>query len=146
MVPNSSHKDILNTLSAEEKALALSILKEITDNGESKTLSDLVYEDYEEIPVSIEEFLTNPIYLGKGLINQEGKFTVFPYWMETLKKIFPTNIDTTYNTLILSGAIGLGKSFVAVIAMLYMLYRMLCLKDPYLHYGLQSIEDRKSVV
>jgi hypothetical protein len=140
MVPNSSHKDILNTLSAEEKALALSILKEIKDNGESKTLSDLVYEDYEEIPVSIEEFLTNPIYLGKGLINQEGKFTVFPYWVETLKKIFPTNIDTAYNTLILSGAIGLGKSFVAVIAMLYMLYRMLCLKDPYLHYGLQSID------
>lgn len=140
MVPNSSHNDILKNLSAEEKALALSILKEMSEKGESKTLSDLMYEDYEEIPVTIEEFLTNPIYLGKGLINQEGKFTVFPYWVEMLKKVFPTNIDTNYNTLILSGAIGIGKSFVAVIAMLYMLYRMLCLKDPYLHYGLQPID------
>lgn len=142
MVPNSSHKDILNSLTAEEKALALSILKEMSNSekGESKTLSTLIYEDYEEIPVGIEEFLTNPIYLGRGLINQEGKFTVFPYWVDTLKKVFPTNIDTDYNTLILSGAIGLGKSFVAVIAMLYMLYRMMCLKDPYLHYGLQPID------
>lgn len=139
-MPNSSHKDILDNLTAEEKALALSILKEMTETGESKTLTDLIYDDYEEIPVTIEEFLKNPLYLGAGLVNQEGKFTVFPYWVEVLKKLFPTNVDTAYNTLILSGAIGLGKSFVSVIAMLYMLYRMLCLKDPYLHYGLQPID------
>lgn len=139
-MPNSSHKTILNNLTAEEKALALSILKEITDKGESSTLNNLIYEDYEEIPVTIEEFLRNPLYLGAGLVNKEGKFTVFPYWLETLKKMFPNNIDTAYNTFILSGAIGLGKSFVAVIAMLYMLYRMMCLKDPYLHHGLQSID------
>lgn len=137
---NSSHEEILKNLTAEEKALALSILKELEDKGESKTLTDLIYNDYEEIPVTIEEFLKNPAYLGAGLINTEGKFTVFPYWMDVLKKLFPTNIDTAYNTLILSGAIGLGKSFVAVIAILYMLYRMLCLKDPYLHYGLQPID------
>lgn len=140
MMSNSSHEEILKNLTAEEKALALSILKELEDKGESKTLTDLIYNDYEEIPVTIEEFLRNPTYLGAGLINTEGKFTVFPYWMDVLKKLFPTNIDTAYNTLILSGAIGLGKSFVAVIAILYMLYRMLCLKDPYLHYGLQPID------
>lgn len=140
MMSNGSKENILKNLSAEEKSLALSILKEITDKGESKTLNELIYEDYEEIPVGIEEFLTNPIFLGKGLVNKEGKFTVFPYWIEVLKKLFPNNIETEYNTLILSGAIGLGKSFVAVIAILYMLYRMLCLKDPYIHYGLQPID------
>lgn len=57
-----------------------------------------------------------------------------------LNKLFPNNLDTAYNTLILSGAIGLGKTLVAVIALLYMLYRMLCLKDPYKHYGLQPID------
>lgn len=132
--------EALDGLTEEEKKVALSILKEYSNQGTSKLYDDIVFEDYEEIPVTIDEFLTNPMYLGKGLINEEGKFTVFPYWVKTLKKIFPNNIDTAYNTLILTGGIGLGKSFVAVIAMLYLLYRMICLKDPYLHYGLQPID------
>ena len=139
-IKNNIDLTLLDTLTPEEKELALSILGELVEKGNSKQLEDLLLEDYREVPVDIETFLKDPTYLGKGLVNEEGKFTVFPYWVDTLKKLFPNNIDTTYNTLILSGAIGLGKSFVAVIAMLYLLYRMLCLKDPYLHYGLQPID------
>jgi len=40
----------------------------------------------------------------------------------------------------LTGAIGLGKTLVADIILLYMLYRLLCLKDPYLYYGMQPID------
>ena len=65
---------------------------------------------------------------------------MFPYWVETMKKIFPNNLDTAYNTLILTGAIGIGKSFFADLCLLYQLHRLLCLKDPYLHYGLQPID------
>ena len=57
-----------------------------------------------------------------------------------LKKLFPDNITTAYNTLILTGGIGLGKSLVAVLALLYLLYRLLCLKDPYNFYGMQPID------
>jgi len=42
--------------------------------------------------------------------------------------------------VILTGAIGIGKSFLAAICLLYMLYRLLCLKDPYLYYGMQPID------
>lgn len=130
----------LDDLSPAEKELAFSILKEYADKGKSDKLDDLLTADYEELPVDIEEFLHNPDYLGKGLTDDEGRFTVFPYWVKLLKELFPTPLETRYNTLVLSGAIGLGKSFVAVIAMLYLLYRMLCLKDPYKHYGLQPID------
>lgn len=131
---------LLDNLSEEEKKVALEILNQYKENGQSELLDNLRYQDYSEIPITIEEFLHNPIYLGSGLTTDEGKFTVFPYWEEMLNKLFPTNIDTAYNTLILSGAIGLGKSFVAVIAILYILYRMMCLKDPYKYYGLQPID------
>jgi hypothetical protein len=57
-----------------------------------------------------------------------------------LQDIFPDNLTTKYNTLILTGSIGLGKSFIAVICQLYLLYRMLCLKDPYAYYGMQPID------
>lgn len=130
----------LNQLDEKSRKLALDILKEYSDAGYSETMNKMIYDDYKEIPVDIETFLHDPTYLGKGLVNQEGKFTVFPYWVNVLKKVFPDNITTAYRTLVLSGAIGLGKSFVAVLCILYQLYRMLCLKDPYLHYGLQPID------
>jgi hypothetical protein len=131
----------LNNLSEKERELALKILKEMSTGGTSQTYNDLLYSDYEEIPVDIETFLRDPKYLGKGLINEEGKFTVYPYWVKTLKEIFPDPLQpSVYNTLALSGAIGLGKSFMAVLCGLYELYRMMCLKDPYIHYGLQPID------
>lgn len=140
MFDNLNISDELKNLSEEERKYALDILGEISKKGSSKKFDDLRYADYEEIPVDIYTFLHDPNYLGKGLINEEGKYTVFPYWEKKLKEVFPDNITTRYNTFILSGAIGLGKSFIAVLCILYQLYRMMCLKDPYIHYGLQPID------
>lgn len=141
VLPNNIDLSILDNLSEKEREYALKILGEFSSTGKSQKLDDLILSDYEEIPVDVETFLKDPKYLGRGLINDEGKFTVFPYWVDVLKEIFPDPLKPpTYNTLALSGAIGLGKSFVAVLSGLYELYRMMCLKDPYLHYGLQPID------
>ena len=141
-LPNLS---ALNNLSPEERALALEILKEYSQEGQSAILEDLKYSDYEEIPVDIITFITEERYLGRGLwikdeFTGERKCTVFPYWIEVLKDIFPDNVSTKYNTIVLTGSIGLGKSFIAVLCQLYLLYRMMCLKDPYQFYSLQPID------
>lgn len=130
----------LQALNSQEREIATKILKEFAAEGKSQTLMDLYYTDYEEIPVSIEEFLHNRKYLGNALYDPDGHFTLFPYWEEKLKEIFPTPTTTNYNTIVFTGAIGLGKSTIAVICLLYMLYRLLCLKDPYLYYGMQPID------
>jgi hypothetical protein len=132
-------------LTEAERAAAMQILGELADTGESATLDDLKYSDYEEIPCDIITFITEERYLGRGLwikdeFTGERKCTVFPYWIEKLKEIFPDNLTTRYNTVILTGSIGLGKSFIAVICQLYLLYRMMCLKDPYQFFGLQPID------
>ena len=132
-------------LTPEEKALALEILKQYSQEGKSDILEDLQYADFEEVPVDIMTFISEEQYLGRGLYivdeyTGKRKCTVFPYWLEKLQEIFPDNLTTRYNTLILTGSIGLGKSFIAVICQLYLLYRMLCLKDPYTYYGLQPID------
>lgn len=135
-----NYEQILNNLSPNEREVALKVLKEYGENGKSQTLDKLQWSDFDEIPVDIYTFITDDRYLGRGVIDKDGKQTIFPYWIEMLKKLFPNNMETRYNTLILTGAIGLGKSMCAVLCMLYLLYRMLCLKDPYLHYGLQPID------
>ena len=130
-----------DNLTEQEKKEVLKILHQISDKGVSQAYNALLYSDYEEIPVDIETFLREPKFLGKGLIDDEGRFTVFPYWVELLKKIYPDPFKpATCNTLALTGSIGIGKSFVAVLIGLYELYRMMCLKDPYVYYGLQPID------
>ena len=133
--------ELLENLTEAERDEVLKILGEISDTGESKSYNEFLYKDYDEIPVDIETFLRDKKYLGNGLVNDDGKFTVYPYWLKTLKSLFPDPLQpANYHTVALTGAIGLGKSFVAVLIGLYELYRMLCLKDPYLYYGLQPID------
>lgn len=138
---NYTDLDELKGLSDKEKELALKILQEYSENGKSNKLNSLLYSDYEEIPVSIKEFLHNRTYLGDGLVDEEGRFTLFPYWENLLMEIYPDPLSPpTCNTLALTGAIGLGKSTVAVLIGCYELYRMLCLKNPYTHYGLMPTD------
>ena len=119
-------EELLKSLSEEERELALQILKEYGEEGTSKTYDELLYSDFEEIPVDIHTFLHDRRYLGNALYDADGRFTVYPYWEKKIEEIFPTNIDTAYNTLILTGSIGIGKSTIAVICLLYLLYRLLC--------------------
>lgn len=141
-MPTINEKDLekLNSLSPEEREIALKILQEYAASGQSNIQDQLWDEDFEEIPVDIHTFLHDRKYLGRGLYDQDGRFTLFPYWEKKLEEVFPTNISTSVNTLILTGSIGIGKSTMAVICQLYMLYRLLCLKDPYLYYGMQPID------
>lgn len=133
--------ELLESLSEEERAVAFSILKEMQSEGTSNTYNNLVLADYNEVPVDMYTFLHNKRYLGKGLTDAEGRFTVFPYWEDLLIKLYPDPLEPAKcNTLALTGGIGLGKTLVAVIIGLYELYRILCLKDPYVYYGLQPID------
>ena len=109
---NSQYRDLnqLSSLSEQERAIAISILNQYADSGKSNLYDDILYEDFDEIPVTIDEFLHNRKYLGNALYDNDNRFTLFPYWENKLKEIFPTNTTTAYNTIIFTGAIGLGKA------------------------------------
>ena len=140
MVPNNLNTDVFKNLTPQEQKVALEILKQYSDTGHSTLFDDLKYADFDEIPVNISTFMHDKKYLGNALYDAEGRFTVYPYWEKCLEDIFPDNLTTKYNNIVFTGAIGLGKSTIAVIILLYMLYRLLCLKDPYAYYGMQPID------
>lgn len=134
------NKELFDNLSEQEKEYALNILKEFAKEGKSKTFTNLLYEDYKEIPVDIETFITDDRYLGQSCKDSEGNLKIFPFWIEQLKKLFPNNLDTDVNTFIASGARGLGKSEICIIIMEYLLHRVMCLKNPLEHFHLKSTE------
>lgn len=130
----------LNNLSEKEKALVNSILKQFSKEGVSNTFNNLLYEDYNEIPVDIITFIEDNNYLGYAWHDNEGKTKLYPYWKRVLKKLFPDPFTTSVNNFIESGARGLGKSEIAVTIAAYLMYRVMCLRNPIDYYGLKPTE------
>lgn len=80
---------ILDSLNATERSVLESILK----SGDLSILESLYDEDYEEIPVTIDEFISNPRYLGSVY---DGGDLVYPYWRNFLHKFFHDNTDKAF--------------------------------------------------
>ena len=91
------------------------------------------FED--EVP-TIDQFIDDPYYLGKVL--GQG---LYPIWREAAREVFPTPYHSPYDELILSGAIGLGKSTFGLLVQMYDMCRMLSLANPHQYYNL--IESTK---
>ena len=130
----------LASLSEEERKAVLEILNEVSTEGSSQKYHEILYSDYEEIPVDILTFIKDYRYLGKAWHLSDGECKLYPYWENKLKELFPDNITTSVNNLILSGARGLGKSEIAITVMLYIMYRVMCLKNPLEYFGLKPTE------
>jgi len=125
-----------SALSKENKELILTILREYQETGNSKTLLDIWNEDYEEIPVPIDEFICNPNYLGKATGNGEQ---IYPYWRKTYRKIFDPAL--AYEEIIFTGAIGVGKTKTADVCLAYKLYELMCLKNPQKYFKMLEGEE-----
>ena len=108
-------------------------LKEAMDNPE--LVNALWASDYEEIPVDIETFITDKRYLGSSFTDDEGKSLIYKFWRDELKNnIF--NPEKPKWEVAFSGSIGSGKSSIADVCMAYILYKLLCLRDPAAYYKL----------
>ena len=92
--------------------------------------------EYHTRPVDIETFCKDPYYLGETCAN------TYPVWLEDMKELF----NGGYRELVLTGSIGVGKSFVASIVCLYVLYEISCMRDPHRSFGLSPGSDISAVV
>jgi len=123
---------ILDTLSPEERKIALQTLHDLGNNGE--LYKSLYASDYREIPVSPQEFLTNPEYF-----QHIGK-QAYKIWRD---HFFDINNDSNKYYIILTGSIGCGKDFFTYLLLAYEIYKILCLKDP--HKFFSRAENRNIV-
>lgn len=117
-------------LSDSEKKVVNDILSEVAQQGSSEILDDLYSADYDERPVDFITFITDDNYLGKSTRN--GQF-LYPFWKKEISKIYslPDICEVAF-----SGSIGVGKTTCAVLAMIYHLYRTMCMRDPQAFFDL----------
>lgn len=130
----------LEELSDKEKSAVLEILNQFSNDGASKKLNEILAQDYKEVPVDIITFVKDRNYLGNAWHTKDGKCKLFPYWEDILKKLFPDPYSISYNNFIESGARGIGKSEIAVTCGLYIMYRVMCLKNPLEFFNLKPTE------
>lgn len=133
---SSNVKQQLDNLNEEEKKVFYTILSSSVHRNQLDTrfLERLYLSDYREIPVSIDQFLEDNNYLGK--IYDQGRL-IYPFWRHHLHNIFHDNPDNAWEQ-IFTGAIGVGKSTIAAIGLMYLIYRTLCLKDPQKFYSMPN--------
>ena len=116
---------VLKGLNEEERDIVRNILQELANNGKSKKLEEIYYEDYEEIPVDLTTFLCEEQYLGK--YTNYGK-DIYDTWKKELAYVHnPANFTDQWA---ITGSTGTGKSTVATYSLCYELYKLMCLKNP----------------
>lgn len=120
---------VYSSCSANEQQHLKQILIEMSIHGYSQTLEELWLADFKEVPVSIDEFICNPYYLGES--NNNGA-SVYPFWRDMLRDLF--GHGNRYNEICLSGGTRIGKSSTAVTIMAYMLYRLMIYRNPHQYF------------
>lgn len=121
----NQNTQVLEELTDEEKAVLRQILNDVSEKGKSDNLTELYYEDYEEIPVDLETFLCDDMYLGN--YTNHGR-DIYETWKKELKYVHnPMNFVDQWA---ITGSTGTGKSTVATYSLCYELYKLMCLKNP----------------
>ena len=127
-------KRIYSSSTEKEKEYLRRILEEIAETGDSKTYKEIWLSDYVEIPVDIDTFICDDYYLGKATRNGNA---VYPFWREFMRKLF--HAGNTYEEVFFTGATRIGKSSTAITCTAYMLYKLMCLRDPQEYFGKKDV-------
>jgi len=101
-------------------------------------------EEFEEKPVDLRTFVNDPNYLGLPALSDYQYILIEKssqiYKEPTLKKLFGeeeghTRFKQTANEVVAQLGKGSGKDYCSTIAVAYIVYLLLCLKDPATYYG-----------
>lgn len=117
--------DAYKSCSTTERQYLKLILEELADYGDSPTYRDIWLVDYKEIPVSIDTFLDDEAFLGK--VTRNGT-AIYPTWRKAMRDVF--NAGNQFHEVVLTGATRIGKTSTAITMTAYMLYRLMCLRNP----------------
>jgi len=111
-------------------------------------LEVLKENQFDEIPVDAKTFVESADYLGQPPLSPVQYEIVEAmsqiYRKEELQEIFGSVVGAQYfdkytkNEIILQLGKGSGKDFVSTVACAYIVYKLLCLKDPARYYGKPS--------
>lgn len=118
---------VTGLLTSKERAVLRASLAEALSKKWDGLYGKLVEVDWIMDPVTPQQFLEDEHYFG-----HVGS-SIWPSWTDTLHRAMHPKGGVS--ELILTGAIGIGKTTIALIIIAYRIYLLSCLRDPYDYYG-----------
>jgi len=119
--------DIVSNLTPQEQELFFGLLDDDVEE-QAKVEETMIQHRYHTRPVSMEQFIEDPYYLG------ESCTTIYPQLKEDLINLF----EHPYREVVLTGGIGVGKTYSLSIALCRVIYELSCLVNPQKTFGLSS--------
>jgi hypothetical protein len=107
-----------------------------TEGGAAKSeiLEQLKAVDYISKPPTMEQFIEDPYYLGSLMVKSQDSEGMFPAWKEILCRDF--NYDSAIHNCVITGSLGIGKTFIMVTIILYRVLIATLLRNPHSFFGL----------
>jgi len=98
------------------------------EEGKTELLQSLYDVDYDHVPVTPQQFLEDPYYVGQSFKDLSS------CWKQDFCEIFQPGSQIT--TVIITGSIGCGKTTFAKALLARKVYELTCLKKPAEFFGL----------
>ncbi len=125
---------MLASLSPYGKKIWEDMLTQFRNSGDSEILDQLKVADYIQEPPTMDAFLTDPYFLGTLTVKSQDSEGMFPYWKETLVRDF--NYDSAIHNCVITGSLGIGKTYTMVVIILYRILLATLLRSPHNFFGL----------
>ena len=128
---------LVNSLTAEEQAMFYEVVEQVRARKETGiSIADLWRVDYAQEPPSIEQFITDPYWLGRTMAPSEDSEGIFPCWRNVLLNDF--DLDSCVHNTVVTGSLGIGKSWILSAIFLYRVTLARLLRDPQTFFGLSK--------
>ena len=124
---DADKRTLFETLTPHEQEFVLQSFIDVV-RGDSEKYKTLWEIDFIRKPVPIHQFITDKDYFG------EIGDGLFPCWEKELDLLF--NRENQITEVVITGAIGTGKTTFATIALAYKLYWLTCLRNPFKYFDL----------
>jgi len=105
------------------------LIDSIRQGNDKEALDRLWRVDYIKAPPTIEEFIDDPYWLGEVTCHTDENEGIFPIWRKVLLTDF--DLDSKIHNAVVTGSLGVGKSFISVVILLYRIALARLLRNPY---------------
>lgn len=127
---------LISSLSSHERELLDELVRKMREGDISlgSEVDHLWKVDYERRPPTIREFIEDDYWLGSVLMPSETTQGIFPEWRRVLNNDF--DLDSRVHNVVITGSLGIGKSYISVVVFLYRLALATMLHSPQHFFGL----------
>jgi len=128
---------LIGTLNVDEQAIYQELVAELREGRDPRVKIESLWRlDYYREPPPMAQFLDDDYYLGQIMKHAEDNEGLYPEWRKHIIADF--DLHSKIHNLVITGSLGVGKTWCAVLLMLYRLVCATCLRMPYHFFGMSK--------